>query len=402
MRLRCSVISSHYRWAVLTLGVLAQAALASLHQGLPSIGPALQDLFGVGLIQTGAFFSAVTVGITLTLASWGLLADRIGERAVLAGGLVGAAVALAGAALVQDYAPAFVALVVAGMLGGCANAASGRAVMGWFAKRERGLALGVRQMASPLGGGLAALALPFAVSRAGVPAAFWVLAAFCGIVGLACGVGLRRSPVSTRPASGGVQRLLRDARLWRLASSGGLIVSGQACLVSYLVLFLSGARGLGLAAAAAVLVACQLAGALVRVVVGVWSDRLGERIRPMRWLAFTGATMLAVTTLLVDAPIGLLVPVALITTVVTMSTNGLAFTATGEIASAERAGAAMGLQTTLLFISGAVATVVFGAIAAGLGWRAGFSFLAITALGGSLLLSPLTRLERLGWTAEPA
>jgi sugar phosphate permease len=112
--------------------------------------------------------------------------------------------------------------------------------------------------------------------------------------------------------------------------------------------------------------------------------------------------MLAATTLLVDAPMGLLVPVAFITTVVTMSTNGLAFTATGEIASAERAGAAMGLQTTLLFISGAVATVVFGAVAAGLGWRAGFSLLAITALGGSLLLSPLTRLERLGWTAEPA
>jgi sugar phosphate permease len=396
------VINSHYRWTVLTLGVLAQAALASFHQGLPSIGPALQEFFGVGLIQTGAFFSAVTVGITLTLASWGLLADRIGERAVLAGGLVGAAIALAGAALVQDYTPAFVALVAAGMLGGCANAASGRAVMGWFATGERGLALGVRQMASPLGGALAALALPFAASRLGVPAAFWALSAFCGIAGLACGVGLRRSPVPARPASGGLKRLLRDARLWRLATSGGLIVSGQACLVSYLVLFLSGHRGLGLAAAAAVLIVCQLGGALVRVVAGVWSDRLGERIRPMRWLAFTGAAMLALMTLLVDAPFGLLVPVAFATTVATMSTNGLAFTATGEIASVERAGIAMGLQTTFLFISGAVGTVVFGAIAAGLGWRAGFSFLAIAAIAGFLLLSPLTRLERMGWTPEPA
>jgi hypothetical protein len=41
--------------------------------------------------------------------------------------------------------------------------------------------------------------------------------------------------------------------------------------------------------------------------------------------------------------------------VVSMSSNGLAFTATGEIAGQARAGSAMGLQNTALFTSGKVA-----------------------------------------------
>ena len=130
-------MSSGYRWLVLAIGVLAQAALASFHQGLPSIGPSLQHHFGVGLVQTGALFSAVALGIAAALAAWGALADRFGERTVLSAGLLGAAVALAAAALAGGYTATLVALVAAGLLGSCANAASGRAVMAWFAARER-------------------------------------------------------------------------------------------------------------------------------------------------------------------------------------------------------------------------------------------------------------------------
>jgi sugar phosphate permease len=193
---------------------------------------------------------------------------------------------------------------------------------------------------------------------------------------------------------------LRDRRLWRLALGGSLIVAGQLSLITYLVLFLNQHRGVTLAVAALVLTVCQLAGAAARVLAGAWSDRLGERIRPMRWLAVSGGALLALTALLVEAPLPLLVPLLVITTVVCMSTNGLAFTATGELAGADRAGVAMGFQNTWLFISGALAPIAFGAVVSALTWGAGFALVCVLAFGGWLLLSPLTRQEQTGWLTQ--
>jgi sugar phosphate permease len=391
---------SRYRWGVLAIGVVAQAALSSFHQGLPSIGPALLHHFHVDLVATGALLSAVAFGVAVGLTPWGVLADRWGERLVLSVGLTGAALALAVAALVPGYAFAFAALVAAGALGSCANAASGRAVMAWFAASERGTALGVRQMATPLGGGVAALTLPWIALRYGVGAAFWALSAFCLLAAIACAAGLRRGEPRRGAAAGSSP--LRDLRIWRLAAGGSLIVAGQLSLIAYLVIFLSEYRHWPLAAAALVLTGCQLAGAVARVTAGAWSDRLSARIRPMRWLALAGAGLLGATALVVDAPLAVTVPLVAAATVVNMSTNGLAFTATGEIAGTARAGSAMGFQNTLLFISGGVSPILFGAIVSSLGWRAGFAFLVVTALAGWLLLSPLVEQEARGWRAQAA
>lgn len=390
--------SGRYRWLVLAVGVVAQAALSAFHQGLPAIGPELQRHFHVGLVQTGALLSAVAAGITLTLALWGSLADRFGERTVLAVGLSGAAVFLAAAAFAGLYGAIFACLVAAGMLGSCANAASGRAVMAWFEARERGMALGIRQMATPLGGAAAAATLPLLALRFGLAGAFLGLALACLAAALACGLALRRRG-AVRRGGGASRSPLRDRRIWRLATGGALIVAGQLSLITYLVLFLNQHRGLGLAAAALVLTVCQLAGAGARVLAGIWSDRLGARIGPMRGLAALGGGLLAATALLVEAPLGVLVPLLVVTTVVCMSTNGLAFTATGELAGAERAGVAMGFQNTWLFISGALGPIAFGAVVAAVNWSAGFLLVAALAIGGWLLLAPLARQEQAGWAA---
>jgi sugar phosphate permease len=381
---------------VLAVGVLAQAAMSAYHQGLPAIGPALEHHFGISLVQTGALFSAVAIGVTLGLVPWGLLADRIGERLVLVAGLGSAALALGAAALAGGYVAAFVALMAAGLFGSCANAASGRAVMAWFGARERGTALGLRQTATPLGGALAAIALPLIVLRSGVAGAFWALAAFCLLAAAACGLALRRGQAQSSTAVTGPSPL-RDRRLWRLAVGGALIVAGQLSLISYLVIFLSEDRHLALAAAALVLTACQLGGAAARVAAGAWSDRLRARIRPMRVLALAGAGLLAAMALFAQAPLVLVIPLAVACTVVNMSTNGLAFTATGEVAGQRRAGTAMGFQNTWLFISGAIGPIVFGAIVTGFGWRVGFAFLVVTALAGWSLLAPLVREEARAW-----
>lgn len=408
------------RWTVLAVGVAAQGAFAAYQQGLPALGPALQARFQVGLTQTGVLFASVSAGVLVTLFAWGLLTDRTSERLVLAAGLGGAAVMLGLAAFAMGFWPLAAALVGAGMLGSCSNAATGRAVMGWFRRAERGTALGIRQMATPLGGGIAALVLPALAGDGDLRAAMLALAACALAAAVASAVWIRTPPpdqaeapptdpvapgradaAAESPARAERPAPTRDRRIWRLATGGALLVAGQLSLVSYLTLFLHDRRHWSAGSAAGVLAAVQLGGAAARVLAGRWSDRRGVRIAPMRELALAGTFLFALTAVLADGPAALLLPVIVVTGVVSMSSNGLAFTATGEIAGQARAGTAMGMQNTALFAAGVVAPIGFGAIAEHVGWPAGFAVLALLAAAGWRLLRPLAPAERRGWRAAP-
>jgi MFS family permease len=245
---------------------------------------------------------------------------------------------------------------------------------------------------------MAALALPILALKWGLAACFVALGLACLAAAIACGFALRRGPAdASSPAQGASRSPVHDRRIWRLALGGALVVAGQLSLVAYVVLYLNQARGLPLQSAAAVLTVCQLGGAAARVAAGRWSDQLGERIPPMRHLALAGAVLLTLTATLLDFPLVVVVPLLTVTTVIMMSTNGLAFTAIGEIAGKHRAGTAMGLQNTALFASGAIAPTLFGAFVDLAGWRWGFAGLALLALAGWLLLRPLIAQERQGW-----
>ena len=106
--------------------------------------------------------AAIGIGMLFTLLPWGFAADRFDERAVIAVGLVGAGVAFGVAAETTGFGALVGALIAAGALGASVNAASGRAIMGWFPPGELGLALGIRQTAIPIGGALGAGVLPVA------------------------------------------------------------------------------------------------------------------------------------------------------------------------------------------------------------------------------------------------
>ena len=100
---------------------------------------------------------AIGIGMLFTLLPWGLVADRVDERWVIATGLAGAAASLVFAATAHSFGTVTGALVGVGALGASVNAASGRAIMAWFPSSELGTALGIRQTAIPIGGALGVL-----------------------------------------------------------------------------------------------------------------------------------------------------------------------------------------------------------------------------------------------------
>jgi sugar phosphate permease len=383
-------VTGRYRWVILTTGAVGAGAFAALRMGLPALGPAVRSEYHLTLGQVGLAFAAVAVGGMLTLVAWGALTDRIGERPVMASGLAGCAVALVGAALASSYAALLVALFLAGTLGCSATGASGRAVMGWFARSERGFALGIRQMALPLGGALASLSLPSLVDAHGLDAAFIALGGLCFTAAVASLLLMRDPPpVPSRAREVPAPPPTRDGRLWRLGASGALLVCAQASMLGFIVLFLHDARGVSAAMAAGALGAVQLIGAGLRIVAGRRSDREGLRIAPMRRMAVRNAALLAALAALTTGPGAVLYPLLVLAAVATMTWNGLAFTAAAEISGRARAGTAMSLQNTIISVGGAVAPPVFGVVVESTSWTAGFGLLALAPLGAFLVLAPL-------------
>ncbi|HEY7619835.1 MAG TPA: MFS transporter [Solirubrobacteraceae bacterium] len=383
-------MTSRYRWVILATGAVGAGAFAALRMGLPALGPAVRGAYGLTLGEVGLAFAAVTGGGMLTLVPWGALTDRIGERPVMAVGLAGCAAALLGAAAATTYPALLVALFVAGMFGSSATGASGRAVMGWFAHGERGFALGIRQMALPMGGALASLTLPSLIDARGLDAAFVALAGLSATAALAALLLMRDPPPapSARPAVAAPPPT-RDARIWRLGAGGALLVCAQASMLGFIVLFLHDARNVSATIAAAALGALQIVGALVRIVAGRRSDREGLRIAPMRRIAARNTGLLIAVGVLAAGPGALLYPVLAVAAVSTMSWNGLAFTAAAEISGRARAGTAMSLQNTLISVGGVLAPTAFGVLVELTSWTAAYALLALAPLAAFVVLAPL-------------
>jgi len=380
-------VTGRYRWVILGAGTFAQSSFSALSVGLPALAPALRSHYGLSLGQTGVVLGAVGIGMLLTLLAWGLLADRIGERAVIALGLISCGVALAATGRTGGYAPLVGMLVVSGALGAGVNAASGRAVMGWFGVDERGLALGIRQAAVPVGGAAAAAALPWLASAGGTKLAFEALGAGCIAGGVVAGMLVREAPTTPLPhVSAGDRPPLRDTRMWLLAGGSSLYLTAQIATMSFVVLFLHEHRGLSTHAAAAVLATTNVLGIGARIGIGRWSDQAGARLAPLRGIGLALAAGMVAAALLVDAPLGLLVPALIVAGVLGLSWNGLSFTAAAERSGLARSGAALGFQQTMLGVLGAAVPPAFAVFVAATSWRAAFAVSAAGPVLGVLML----------------
>ena len=356
--------------------------------GLPVLAPALRDEHSLSLVQIGVVLDSLWIGTLLTLLLWGLLADWVGERLVLASGLLACAAALVGAGSAEGFESLILLVGVAGAAGASVNAASGRAVMQWFPAAERGFALGVRQTAIPIGGLVSALVLPTLSLRG----AFVFLAGLC-VAGALFGVAVIREREGAAEDDvlepRGLGATLRDHRLWLLCGASGFYLVAQLAITGFLVLFLHDERGLSDAAAAGVLAGVQVVAAAMRIGGGRWSDRLGSRVRPLRIVGYGSAITLAVAAAVLAAPLAVLVPAFVLAGGLSMAWNGLSFTAAAEIAGRSRSGAALGMQQSALAAAGAVVPPAFAAVVAASSWRLGFAAAAAFPLAGVALLRPL-------------
>jgi sugar phosphate permease len=378
---------------VLASGAGATAALSAVQGGLPALGPAIQHAFGLTLVEVTAVFTAFAFGTVLTLLAWAMLADRVGERRVVATGLAAGGLALAGVAGTDGYPALLGGVAVAGMLGSSAIAASGRAVFGWFPRGERGLALGLRQTAVPAGAAAGSFSLPPLAAAAGLDAALYALAGGMFVAALAAAIWLRDAP-ERESAAPPAPHAARDPRIWRLSAASSLMIIGQVGVTSLLVLYLYDHRGWSASTAALALGGLQISAAVARIAAGRWSDLRDERIEPFRRLAAAAGLLLLAAAALAGAPAAVGVPVLLAGGVAAMSWNGLSFTAAAEISGRRQAGTAMGIQNTSMRMVAVAVPVGLGGLAGAWSWQAAFVLMGVAPLAARALLQPLVADER--------
>ena len=386
-----AVSGGRYRWVVLAAGTLAQASFSASSVGLPALGPALKSHYGLTLGETGVVLGAIGIGMLFTLLPWGLVADRVDERWVIATGLTGAAVLLALASTTHSFGTVTGTLVGVGALGASVNAASGRAIMAWFPASELGTALGIRQTAIPIGGSLGVL-LPVLASAGGTRLAFLFLAG-ATLTGAAVAAVFVRGGGGGEPELGQVSRPLRDPRMWLLGTGAGLYLTAQIGITGFVVLFLHEHRHVSTHAAAALFATINVLAIAARIGSGRISDRLGSRLRPLRRIGIALALSTAGVAATTDAPLGIVVLLFLVAGVLSMAWNGLAYAAAAEAAGSARTGAALGFQQTLLGVVVAATPPTVAAVAAH-SWRLAFALAAAGPAVGVLILQRLNEPAR--------
>jgi MFS family permease len=369
-------------WNVLAVAVIAQVGYSVLDQGIPLLTGFIKNDLGVSAFRAGLAVSAFLVGKIFGSYAAGVAADRLGERRVLAtGGFATAALVVVSVLLAVPWV--FVMLVFAGLASAAGTPAGGRLVVHAFPPDRRGLVLGIRQTAIPIGGLIAAAVLPWVAHEHGWRWSLGVAAALTAVAVMpltrtragdsAEAPDRTRLPARRSPA--------RDRNIRLLTVWGCLLVTGQFAVLAFLAVDLHGGAHLSLVAASLLLIVVQATGIIGRVLWGAVSDRILARGRKPVLLVLTGAAVTAAVVLFAtprNAPLPVLAGVAALAGLALVGYQGLWVTMVAEAAGPDQVGAATGFAVTFVVASIALTPPLYGLVADAFGtFRAVWGALSI-------------------------
>ena len=378
-------------WLVLAVATFVAASGSAFVVGISFLLPYLNTEMDMSLSQAGVLVAMPPVGMATALIAWGWLVDRAGEKFVLVAGSASAAAALAGTVVTESFTVLVILLFLAGAATASGNSASGRLVVAWFPPQRRGLAMGIRQMSQPAGAAIAAMTMPLLAQTYGLSAAFALPLAMAAVSAVAAFVVVTdppHSPATPSPAQDEAVRPGTDVSpyrgsryLLRIHGVSVLLVLPQQLMQAFLLAWLVLGHDWSAVSAGVVVTVSQILGAVARVASGAISDMVGSRVKPIRAVAvsITGVLAALAAAELFGAPGAVAVALAVTATVLSVSDNGLAFTAVAEYAGPRWSGRALGVQNTTQFVAIAAATPLMAAAIDGFGYWPVFAGAALIA-----------------------
>ena len=357
-------LSTGGRWSIMIISLFVTASSFLFINGIAFLIPSLESHRGIQLTEASLLSSMPSWGMVGTLVLWGYVLDRVGERIVLTAGSALTAAAAYAAASVHSMVMVGVYLFLGGMAAASCNAAGGRLVSAWFPPHQRGLAMGIRQTAQPLGIAIGALVMPELAER-GPRAGLMFPALVCTVAAVASAIGIVDPPRKSRKAATD-EELASPYRgssvLWRIHAVAGLLMMPQTVTVTFMLVWLMNNHNWSIAAAGGLVTLSQLLGALGRITVGRWSDRVGSRMRPVRIIAAFAALTLFLLAIADHLNSPYEVPLMVAISVIAVLDNGLEATAITEFAGPFWSGRALGIQNTTQRVMAAAGAPLFGVL----------------------------------------
>lgn len=369
----------------------AQAAVAFVSIGLPAIGPELSRSFHLSLAELGVVLTAGLFGSGLSLIAAGMAVDRFGTRGPMIAGTALGVVGLGVGATAGSTTVLVPALVVAGVGAAVVPIAGTGALFRAYPPARRAWALGVRQMSVPLGGMVAALAMPGLEGVGGIGLTLGVAAAGVAITGLLFAYLVADTP---SPSAARVQRPLRS--IWRTPGMQRLLAVAAFYIVvlqAVLAFTVPAARAAGLTAfaASATFFAVNVSAMVSRIAWGHVADRAGgsRRARTLVEVGLVAAVGALLFTLALHAGAAVVIPAAVLFGFGALGWNALVYVSAGERAAPELAARSVAVAATVVFLLSAVSTPLLGALASHAGWDVFWIVTAVLAAAGALVAASL-------------
>jgi MFS family permease len=336
--------------------------------GISPLSPSLVEGFSLSRLQVAFLVPSVYLGGLFFSLPGGRLADRLGVRPSLLGGLALGAFGLLAGAASPSFVGFLLGLFVAGIGWSVVNPALGKGIMDVFPPHERGVAMGIKQMGLTLGGVAAALVLPTVAAAYGWRGAVVAGALVVALPVVATWRGL--APLATpTPTLAASERVAATDWSWArrpavivFFATGLILGMVQAAVLSYLPLYAVQALGFDKIGAGLLVAASQAGGAVSRLGLGVASDRwLGGR--RSAWLAIIGALGFAIFLVYARWPIASPLAAGVLAFVAGIGAYGwvgVFFVISAEIGGRSQAGLLSGMAFSSIVVGLLIGPTVFG------------------------------------------
>lgn len=366
---------------------LAIAALAHfLHDGFADIVyvflPFWATELGLSLVQVGIIRTAYTGAMSLLQTPAGFLAERWGERRLLAAGTA----VTAGGFLLLGWAGGFLTLLVVLVLSGAGSGfqhplASSLVSKAYETGRRRA-ALGTYNFSGDVGKVTAAAAIAAAAAAFG-----WrTSATLAGAIGLVAAVviafALRGVPESAadradREAAAGASGWgIRDARGFQALSAIGMIDNATRTGLLTFLPFALIAKGVSPAMAGGALALVFAGGAVGKFVCGFIAERLGV----IRTVVLTETATTVGILAVVVAPEAVVLAILFPLGIALNGTSSVLYATVADLVSPDRRSRAYGLYYTLTIGASAAAPTIYGLIGDAVGIPATITLVGLVVL----------------------
>ncbi|MEW2358869.1 MFS transporter [Spirillospora sp. NPDC029432] len=399
--------SSPYRWVILILSWLAFTMTSVDRSTWGPASASVGESLGVALGGLGVFVTAYYIGYVVSNAAGGFLTDWIGARNILAGSLfvAGGFMILFGSTHSAGIGIAFQAVV--GLFAGADYSAGVKLITGWFAEKDRGLAMGVYMTATSLGTMIANAIVPSLIEASGWRTSYHAFGAVSMVVAVLCFL-LVRPATAAEPEAAGVKRAPlpdlrplarnRDLLILGLAGFGGLW--GTYGFITWSNTLMIKGNDIEPVTAGLVVSIFAFAAVLCKPLIGLVTDLIGRgrRIPTMGVLLFFVIALLVFGGM--STPAGFLV-VAPFLGIGAYLYSPLMTAMIPGLSGGRLAGSAAGATNAVWQLGSVIVPVVIGAVFSATGsFYAAFLALAVGPLVGAVLMF-FVREKRPSHAADP-